>query len=129
MDTTTQTALSKAHHHLADDLANCSQLIDPLNSQALAMLYRSQRRLQDIGELAKLDKGPEPNTPEGLIGLFPEDTLANVRDTLAVLQRVDHEEGLNESARIGVSMILHGAREALNYENARITKLRKRMKS
>ena len=64
MDTTNQTALSKAHENLATDLANLSQLINPLNQQALAMLYRSQRRLEDIAELAKSD------TP--LVGLDPE---------------------------------------------------------
>ena len=60
----TNAALSKAHQYLSDDLARVSQLIDPLNSQALAMLYRVQRRLEDIGELVKSDAP--------LVGLDPE---------------------------------------------------------
>ncbi len=64
MTTTNQTALSKAHENLSDDLAKVSQLIDPLNDRALATLYQAQRRLEDIGELAKSD------TP--LVGLDPE---------------------------------------------------------
>jgi hypothetical protein len=102
MDTTTQAALSKAHENLADDLANLSQLIQPESQQALGMLYRTQRRLQDIQELAKFTTKPaEKSEPSHLClgDLNPllhsdvADTMAHVRSVLTVLSQLEFEAG------------------------------------
>ncbi len=127
MDTNQDTALFKAHQYLSDDLANCSQLIDPLNSQALAMLYRSQRRLEDIRELAKTDTVPKVDDyklPEGFIGGLPEDTLAHVSDVLVVLSNVDYKDCGGEDFACGMLQILSNAWNALDYEKGRVGALR-----
>ena len=138
MDTTTETALSKAHENLAEDLANCSQLIDPLNSQALAMLFRSQRRLEDIQECAKHPplagviceamKTFTPETgPKGFVGALPEDTLSHVSDVLVVLENIDYNDcGSSDEFSCGMLQILSNAVDALDYEKERVSALRKR---
>ena len=136
-DSTTEAALEKAHHHLADDLVNLSQLIQPENQQALGMLYRVQRRLQDIEELVKhASKSPaaatttpddgDDDTPKGLVGLFPDDTLAHVSDALVVLVHVNYEDcGSDDDFKCGVMRILNCAIEALGYEVGRVEALRR----
>ena len=124
MDTTNQTALSKAHENLATDLANLSQLIDPLNQQALAMLYRSQRRLEDIGELARTKVNGD-NATEGFVGLFPEDTLRHVSDVLVVLMNLDYNNCGSEEYACGMLTILSCAWNALDHEVGRVERLRK----
>jgi hypothetical protein len=127
MDTTTETALSKAHKNLATDLANCSQLIDPLNSQALATLYQAQRRLEDIGELVRSDTVPKVDdykAPEGFIGGLTEDTLAHVSDVLVVLSNVDYKDCGGEEFACGMLKILSNAWNALEFEKGRVGALR-----
>ena len=127
MDTTTQTALSKAHENLSDDLARISQLITPENQQALAMLYRAQRRLQDIGEPVKLDTEPKVDDyklPEGFIGGLPEETLAHFSDVLVVLSNVDYKDCGGEDFACGMLQILSNAWNALDYEKGRVGALR-----
>ena len=123
-------ALTKAHQCLADDLASVSQLIEPVNDRALAMLYRAQRRLQDIEELVKHATKPaadidDDKLPGGFVQSHPGDTLAHVADVLAVLQQIDHATPLNESARIGHLLILEGAIAALTFEARRAETVRK----
>lgn len=71
MSTTNQAALSKAHHYLSDDLAKLAQLLQPQNEQADVLLYRAQRRLESIQELAMIapelagnDAASSPNGTE-----------------------------------------------------------------
>ena len=136
MDTTTETALTKAHENLADDLANLSQLIQPESQQALGMLYRCQRRLEDIKELAKYTTKPPADSavniddaPKGLVGLFPDDTLAHVSDALVVLSHVDYEKcGSDNDFKLGMIQILNCAMEALEFEAGRVETLRKAAK-
>jgi hypothetical protein len=127
MTTTTQVALTKAHERLAGDLANLSQLIDPLNQQALAMLYRVQRRLQDIEELARTKVNGD-NTREGLTGVLIEDTLAHVSDVLVVLANLDYKDCGSEEYACGMLKILSCAWESLEHEVGRVRRLRKRAK-
>ncbi len=123
MTTTNQTALSRAHENLATDLVNLSQLIDPLNQQALAMLYRVQRRLQDIEELARTKVNGD-NTREGLTGVLIEDTLAHVSDVLVVLSHVNYNDCGSEEFGCGMLKIFTAVMEALDYEKGRVGALR-----
>ncbi len=132
-DATNHEVLAKAHENLSNDLASVSQLIEPVNDRALAMLYRAQRRLEDIEELARHASKSKPaanvnaaDASKGLVGLFPDDTLAFVSDVLAVLSHVNYEDcgGDNEST-CGMLRILNCAMEALDYEKSRVAALRK----
>ena len=132
-DATNHDALSRAHHHLADDLASVSQLIEPVNDRALAMLYKAQRRLEDIEELAKFANKAKPveniddsDASKGLVGLFSDDTLAFVSDVLAVLSHVNYEDcGSDDDFALGMFRILNCAMQALDYEKSRVAALRK----
>ena len=132
-DTTNHEALSKAHENLSDDLASVSQLIAPENQQALAKLYQAQRRLADVQELLKHATKPatsteldDDNASRGLVGLFTDDTLAYVRDALAVLCHVSFEDcGSDNDFKCGMIRILNCAMEALEYEVGRVAALRK----
>ena len=115
-------------------MASVSQLIEPVNDRALAMLYKAQRRLEDIEELAKFANKAKPvenidddaDTSKGLVGLFPDDTLAFVSDVLAVLSHVNYEDcGSDDDFALGMFRILNCAMQALDYEKSRVAALRK----
>ena len=125
MDTNTEAALSVAHQNLSDDLAKVSQLIEPVNDRALAMLYQAQRRLEDIGELAKSDTRPETSPSDGFVGLLPEDTLRHVSDVLVVLMNLDYNNCGSEEYACGMLTILSCAWNALDHEVGRVERLRK----
>ena len=132
-DTTNHEVLAKAHENLSNDLASISQLIEPVNDRALAMLYKAQPRLEDIEELAKFANKAKPveniddaDTSKGLVGLFPDDTLSHVSDTLLVLSHVDYEDCRSSNEfTCGMVQILNCAMEALDYEVGRVETLRK----
>ncbi len=116
MDTNHETALSKAHHHLAGDLEKLAQLIDPLNSQALAKVSQAHTRLTGIEELVKLTAKPSSAVsigivPDGFVGALPDDTLAHVSDVLEVLSHLDYDDcGSNNDFTCGMIRILNCAR-------------------
>jgi len=102
MDTTTQAALTKGHENLATDLANLSQLIEPQNQQAHAVLNRVQRRLEDIEQLVKFDTRPDASLKSERLRLSdtnpllhsdPADTMMHVRSVLMTLCEIEFEDG------------------------------------
>lgn len=111
-DTTNHEVLAKAHENLSNDLANVSQLIQPQNQQALAALYKAQRRLGDIQELVKFASKAKPsgeNIPgeaekseplhlrlcdlNPLLNTSAEDTMMHVRCVLMALCELEFEDG------------------------------------
>jgi hypothetical protein len=91
------------------------------------MLYRSQRRLEDIGELVKLDNRAEPETtksPHFPIGLINPVLNENVYDTamgvscvLRALGEIDYEGDIfvdEGDFRTGIRHILSTCESALN---------------
>ena len=138
MTTTNYEALTKAHQHLATDLEKLAQLIEPVNDRALAMVSQVHHRLLDIQELVKHTSKTKPaadsttidnNTPKGLVGLFPDDTLAHVSDVLVVLSHVGYDDcGGGEEFTCGMLRLLGCAMEALDYETGRVETLRKAAK-
>ena len=133
MDATTKATLSRVHETLFDDLGKLGQLIEPCNDRALAIAYQALNHLRDLEALIEPKDDSEAGgrecvggTPKGLIGVFPEDTLSHVTDTLMVLAHVNWDDcGHNEEFACGMTQIWKVVTEALDYEKGRVGALRR----
>ena len=89
MDTFERATLARVHSQLFNDLNEIGRLglgqgFDGVYDAAES----AHAHLRALEGLADPDKRPEANgdnAPKGLIGLFPEDTLANVCDTRSLI--------------------------------------------
>ena len=139
MDTSAQTALTKGHENLSNDLANLSQLIEPINDRALALLYRVQRRLKDIEKLVThtgttaprkreksepLQRGDIMTTRNPLIADNDAyQTIHNVTCVLSYLQAVRPIEGCecpDSDTDYGLWLVFDAVRGALDFEKERV---------
>ena len=93
------------------------------NEKPLLDLHKPLHVIEDM--VRDLDVGIKP--PKGLVGLFPEDTLSHVTDTLMVLAHVNWQNcGQNEEFACGMTLIWKVVTEALDYEKGRVGMLRKK---